>query len=145
MCASIIVRSHVEAIEMSLLRLKSFLSHPQALNYPLKSVIFFRALLLALTHLWAQYDPEQPMNLYGFVTIPAKYLSYALLAMDLLQGGKEMALSLSFCRNSLIFDFVYIIVLASRPICSHGRPYRNHLSPRISLPRRSTSTHSPKC
>lgn len=27
------------------------------------------------------------MNLYGFVTIPAKYLSYALLLMDLLQGG----------------------------------------------------------
>lgn len=27
------------------------------------------------------------MNLYGFITIPAKYLSYALLALDLLQGG----------------------------------------------------------
>jgi Derlin-2/3 len=27
------------------------------------------------------------MNLYGFVTIPAKYLSYALLLLDLLQGG----------------------------------------------------------
>ena len=32
----------------------------QALNYPLKSVIFFRAALLALTHLWAQFSPEQP-------------------------------------------------------------------------------------
>jgi hypothetical protein len=32
----------------------------QALNYPLKSMIFFRALLLALTHLWAQFSPEQP-------------------------------------------------------------------------------------
>jgi Derlin-2/3 len=27
------------------------------------------------------------MNLYGFITIPAKYLSYALLLLDLLQGG----------------------------------------------------------
>lgn len=27
------------------------------------------------------------MNLYGFVTIPAKFLSYALLLLDLLQGG----------------------------------------------------------
>lgn len=27
------------------------------------------------------------MNLYGFITIPAKFLSYALLLMDLLQGG----------------------------------------------------------
>lgn len=60
----------------------------QALNHPLKSIIFFRAFLLALTHLWAQYSPEQPMNLYGFVTIPAKYLSYALLALDLVQGGE---------------------------------------------------------
>lgn len=32
----------------------------QALNYPLKSMIFFRAMLLALTHLWAQFSPEQP-------------------------------------------------------------------------------------
>jgi len=30
---------------------------------------------------------EHSMNLYGFITIPAKYLSYALLLMDLLQGG----------------------------------------------------------
>lgn len=27
------------------------------------------------------------MNLYGFITIPAKFLSYALLLLDLLQGG----------------------------------------------------------
>jgi hypothetical protein len=27
------------------------------------------------------------MNLYGFITIPAKYLSYALLLLDLVQGG----------------------------------------------------------
>ena len=27
------------------------------------------------------------MNLYGFITIPAKYLAYALLGLDLLQGG----------------------------------------------------------
>ena len=27
------------------------------------------------------------MNLYGFITIPAKYLSYALLVLDLVQGG----------------------------------------------------------
>jgi hypothetical protein len=29
------------------------------------------------------------MNLYGFITIPAKYLSYALLGLDLVQGGKS--------------------------------------------------------
>ena len=63
----------------------------QALNYPLKSVILFRALLLALTHLWAQYSPDTPMNLYGFITLPARYISFALLAMDLLQGGPAAA------------------------------------------------------
>jgi len=31
--------------------------------------------------------PYISMNLYGFITIPAKYLSYSLLLLDLLQGG----------------------------------------------------------
>lgn len=86
MSGSIIVSPHL-ASPSPLFTTDSWDDASQALNYPLRSVIFFRALLLAMTHLWAQFSPEQPMNLYGFITIPAKYLSYALLALDLVQGG----------------------------------------------------------
>jgi len=79
-----------------------------ALNYPLKSMLFFRSLLLALTHFWGQLSPDQPMSLYGFVTIPSKYLSYALLVMDLVQGGPSAAMEgLTGIISAHVFHYLH--------------------------------------
>lgn len=109
--AIIVSRACMRVIRYSLSR-----GCPQAMNIPLGSLIFFRALLLALTHLWAQYSPDQPMNLYGFVTLPARYISFALMAMDLLQGGPKAAVEgLTGIISAHVFHYLSEIYPRANP------------------------------
>lgn len=45
------------------------------------------ALLMAIMHLWGRHSPTLTVKLYGFISIPAKYLSLALLVLDLVLSG----------------------------------------------------------
>lgn len=45
------------------------------------------AFLMAIMHLWGRHSPTLTVRMYGFIGIPAKYLSLALLALDLILTG----------------------------------------------------------
>lgn len=45
-------------------------------------VVLGPALIFAIVHLWGRHNPTVPVSLYGFVSIPAGYLSFALLALS---------------------------------------------------------------
>lgn len=45
------------------------------------------ALLIAIIHLWGRHATNVTVNLYGFINIPAKYLSLAMLALDVVING----------------------------------------------------------
>lgn len=44
-------------------------------------------LLIAIIHLWGRHATNVTVALYGFIQIPAKYLSLALLALDIIISG----------------------------------------------------------
>ncbi|GAA5967546.1 hypothetical protein JCM11641_005690 [Rhodosporidiobolus odoratus] len=62
------------------------------LNTPLGTPFLFNPFLMAITHLWAQANPTSRVSLYGILTIPAVYFPFALLGMDLLNGGPPAVL-----------------------------------------------------
>ncbi|KAJ3714445.1 Der1-like family-domain-containing protein [Lentinula raphanica] len=63
-----------------------------ATSFPLSSTVFFRPLLLCLVYLSSQLAPPGAQtSLYGLITIPVKYFPFALLGMDLLNGGPGAA------------------------------------------------------
>ncbi|BGP48656.1 hypothetical protein JCM10450v2_004532 [Rhodotorula kratochvilovae] len=62
------------------------------LNTPLQNPWLFSPFMLAVTHLWAQANAMNQVNLYGLLTLPAPYFPFAMLGMDLLQGGPGAAL-----------------------------------------------------
>lgn len=45
------------------------------------------ALLMAIMHLWGRNSPTITVKMYGFISIPAKYLSLAIIAIDLILTG----------------------------------------------------------
>lgn len=45
------------------------------------------ALLMAIMHLWGRHSPTLTVKMYGFISIPAKYLSLAIIAIDLILSG----------------------------------------------------------
>jgi Der1-like family len=45
------------------------------------------ALLMAIMHVWGRHSPTLTVRMYGFISIPAKYLSLAILALDLILTG----------------------------------------------------------
>jgi len=63
-----------------------------ALNIPLKTFVHYRALLTCLTYLSSRLNPEAPMSIFGLITIKALYFPFALLGMDLLNGGPAAAI-----------------------------------------------------
>ncbi|KAJ3849193.1 Der1-like family-domain-containing protein [Lentinula lateritia] len=61
-------------------------------SIPLSSTVFFRPLLLSLVYLSSQLAPPGAQtSLYGLISIPVKYFPFALLGMDLLNGGPRAA------------------------------------------------------
>jgi len=61
-------------------------------SVPVGSFFFFRPLLLCLVYLSSQLAPPGAQtSLYGIVTIPIKYFPFALLGLDLLNGGPKAA------------------------------------------------------
>lgn len=46
------------------------------------------ALLIAIVHLWGRHAENVTVNMYGFISIPAKYLSLTMLVLDvIIKGG----------------------------------------------------------
>ncbi|KAI5121122.1 hypothetical protein M0805_002794 [Coniferiporia weirii] len=62
-----------------------------ALNLPLHSVIHFRPLILSLITLSSRLSPNAVTSFFGLISIPHKYLPYALVALDLMMGGRSAA------------------------------------------------------
>ncbi|GAA5908190.1 hypothetical protein JCM6882_005968 [Rhodosporidiobolus microsporus] len=63
-----------------------------AANTPLQTPFLFNPFLMAVIHLWGQTNPTNRVSLYGIVNIPAPYFSFAMLGMDLLNGGPPAVL-----------------------------------------------------
>jgi len=63
-----------------------------ALNIPLETFIHFRALLICITYLASRLNPDAPMSIFGIITVKALYFPFALLGMDLLNGGPQAAI-----------------------------------------------------
>ncbi|SCV72052.1 BQ2448_4746 [Microbotryum intermedium] len=69
-------------------------------NSPLRSMVFFRPFLLAVTHLWAQTNaqnrcvikPSSQVSLFGIINLPAPYFPFALILLDLVQAGPSLAI-----------------------------------------------------
>ncbi|EJT99452.1 DER1-domain-containing protein [Dacryopinax primogenitus] len=57
------------------------------INLPLRSYLHSHTLLLSLVTLSSRLNPEQPINLMGFLSLPLKYLPYAMLGMDAVLSG----------------------------------------------------------
>lgn len=45
------------------------------------------ALIAAIVHIWGRHNPTLPVSLYGFVSIPAGYLSFALVGLFFVING----------------------------------------------------------
>jgi len=58
-----------------------------ALSYPLRAVVFFRPMLLAIVYLNTRLNPGGQVSLFGMITVPAQYFPWLLLIMDGAQGG----------------------------------------------------------
>ncbi|PWO01331.1 DER1-domain-containing protein [Tilletiopsis washingtonensis] len=89
-----------------------------AANYPLRSSVLHSPLNHALTYLWARANPHGSTSLFGFVTIPAKFLPYAMLALDLLQGGPD---ALILGATGLVGAHAYFLLHDIMPASNGGR------------------------
>lgn len=68
------------------------------------------AFLLAIIHLWGRHADNVTVSLYGFIKIPAKYFSLALLCLDIvIKGGFSSADALGLVGGHLYYflDSVY--------------------------------------
>jgi len=63
-----------------------------ALSYPLKSVVNFRPLLIALTYVSSRLaQPGATISIMGILSIPVLYYPYAMVAMDFVMAGTSAA------------------------------------------------------
>ncbi|GAA6048590.1 hypothetical protein JCM3770_002044 [Rhodotorula araucariae] len=83
------------------------------LNTPLRNPWLFSPFMLAVTHLWAQTNAMNQVNLYGILTLPAPYFPFAMLGMDLLQGGPGAALR-SFTGMVAAHAYYFLAVIYPR-------------------------------
>ncbi|KAE9393078.1 DER1-domain-containing protein [Gymnopus androsaceus JB14] len=61
-------------------------------SIPVNGMLFFHPFLLCIVYLSSQLAPPgSQTSLYGLVSIPVKYFPFALLGMDLLNGGPQGA------------------------------------------------------
>lgn len=58
-----------------------------ALSALIPSYINGGALLIAIIHLWGRHATNVTVTMYGFIQIPAKYLSLTMLALDVVISG----------------------------------------------------------
>ncbi|PWN43973.1 DER1-domain-containing protein [Ceraceosorus guamensis] len=63
-----------------------------ATNYPLSNSVLFHPLLSGLSYLWSRANPHGSVSLFGFVTIPARWVPYAYLGLDVLMAGPPQAI-----------------------------------------------------
>ncbi|GAA5862911.1 hypothetical protein JCM8547_003618 [Rhodosporidiobolus lusitaniae] len=83
------------------------------LNTPLGTPFLFNPLMLAVIHLWGQTNPTNRVSLYGIVNIPAPYFPFAMLAMDLLNGGPPAVL-VSFTGMVAAHAYYFLSVILPR-------------------------------
>lgn len=68
------------------------------------------AILIAIVHLWGRHAENVTVNMYGFIHIPAKYLSLTMLLLDLIiKGGFLMSDVMGLVGGHLYYflDSVY--------------------------------------
>lgn len=88
------------------------------LNIPLKTMIFFHPLLMALTHLWAQANPNQQVSLFGLINMKAVYFPFALIGIDLVSKGPQAALQ---AFTGLVSAHIYWFLTSVYPSQNGGR------------------------
>ncbi|GAA5970471.1 hypothetical protein JCM21900_003139 [Sporobolomyces salmonicolor] len=91
------------------------------LNTPLRTPILFNPFMMAVIHLWGQTNPTNNVSLYGLITVPAPYFSFALLGVDLLNGGPR-AMLVSFTGMVAAHAYHWLSVVYPRQHPS-ARPF----------------------
>ncbi|GAA6005995.1 Dfm1p [Rhodotorula paludigena] len=83
------------------------------MNTPLETPFLFAPFMLAVVHLWAQANATNQVNLYGILTLPAPYFPFAMLGMDLLNGGPGAVLC-SFTGMVAAHAYYFLAVIYPR-------------------------------
>ncbi|GAA6043468.1 hypothetical protein JCM8097_000726 [Rhodosporidiobolus ruineniae] len=83
------------------------------LNTPLKTPFLFNPFMMAVIHLWGQTNPTNRVSLYGIINIPAPYFPFAMLGMDLLNGGPPAVLQ-SFTGMAAAHAYYFLSVILPR-------------------------------
>ncbi|KAN0060079.1 hypothetical protein ACQY0O_008052 [Thecaphora frezii] len=89
-----------------------------ATNYPLQSPVLFSPMLNALTYLWSRTNPDGRVSFFGFITIPAPWLPYAYLLLDLIRGGTGLMMQ---SATGLISAHLYWLLAEVWPATNGGR------------------------
>ncbi|EPQ29804.1 uncharacterized protein PFL1_02477 [Pseudozyma flocculosa PF-1] len=89
-----------------------------ATNYPLQSPVLFSPMLNALTYLWSRTNPDGRVSFFGFITIPAPWLPYAYLFLDLVRGGPSLMIQ---SGTGIISAHLYWLLAEIWPATNGGR------------------------
>ncbi|SGY21890.1 BQ5605_C016g08289 [Microbotryum silenes-dioicae] len=93
-------------------------------NYPLRTMVFFRPFLLAVTHLWAQTNAQNRVSLFGIINLPAPYFPFALILLDLVQAGPSLAIQSAtgvVAAHAYYFLAVVLLILYSDARSTHAK------------------------
>lgn len=96
-----------------------------ATNYPLRSPVLFRPMMMAIVYLWARANPHSSMSFFGLINTPARYVPYAYLFIDLVQGGMPIAIQ---SATGLMAAHIYYFLKTVLPATNGGRG-PNYLPP----------------
>jgi len=66
------------------------------LNIPFASMVHHHQLLICLTYISCAMAPEEMTSLWGLISMRQKFFPYALIALDLLDGGGLLSVARSF-------------------------------------------------
>lgn len=75
-------------------------------------------MLYAILYLWAQANPSAQMSFFGLINTPARYVPYAYLLLDLVQGGMPAAMQ---GATGLISAHIYYFFRTVLPATNGGR------------------------
>lgn len=76
-----------DAIWMLILGMVSILLMDLFLPFLFNSFFHGPSLIFMMLYLWSKHNPNTPVSLFGVVRLQAVYLPFAMLAIDMVQGG----------------------------------------------------------
>ncbi|KAK4047239.1 hypothetical protein OIV83_005543 [Microbotryomycetes sp. JL201] len=108
------------------------------LNLPLRGMLLFHPLLLAVTHLWGQVNATSRVSLFGMINLPAPYFPFALVLLDILQAGPDYALQ---AFTGIVAAHAYVFASIIYPRQNANRPLSLIATPQLPVTDGVTVNH----